>query len=374
MKSYFASRISDNISETPEGYLICHDVPIARTGTQEYMGCELGLTGSKANVIFKVTRPPEEVFAPATLASFEGKTFTNDHPPNLINSQDTYIYEKGHGQNVRKANDNEHIICDIFVKETQAIQDIKSGKKREISAGYNCDLVENENGFIQTNIRGNHIALVENGRAGSSVCIKDEKNEEREKLMKIKANKSLLAKAFKKFVMDAEPDEVADGLEIETEEMPKVKDDGTNGLEQRLTALEDLVKSIDEKLSKINVSDEEPEKTALDELEKEVKDEAGEDVPKIIEPEDEEPPKSETCDKAILKDIREAKKIVGQIKDEKQRKAVADSMAALIRGKSNGGNTYAKILQTTKQIKDNKPEVINYEEAFSKIKENHFRK
>ena len=41
-KAYFGSRISDHILKTPEGFLICKDVPIARTGTQQYRGCEFG--------------------------------------------------------------------------------------------------------------------------------------------------------------------------------------------------------------------------------------------------------------------------------------------------------------------------------------------
>ncbi|MCI9311262.1 MAG: DUF2213 domain-containing protein, partial [Lawsonibacter sp.] len=33
------------MDRTPEGYLICRDVPIARTGPQEYLAGELGLEG-----------------------------------------------------------------------------------------------------------------------------------------------------------------------------------------------------------------------------------------------------------------------------------------------------------------------------------------
>ena len=33
------------MTKTPEGFLICHDVPIARTGQQEYLAGELGLDG-----------------------------------------------------------------------------------------------------------------------------------------------------------------------------------------------------------------------------------------------------------------------------------------------------------------------------------------
>ena len=37
MLSYYGYTISPNQIETGEGFLICRNVPIARTGTQEYM-------------------------------------------------------------------------------------------------------------------------------------------------------------------------------------------------------------------------------------------------------------------------------------------------------------------------------------------------
>ena len=84
MLSYYGYTISPNQIETGEGFLICRNVPIARTGTQEYMGREIGLTGRDADKIITVKREPEEVFSSAALASFEGKPATNDHPPDLI--------------------------------------------------------------------------------------------------------------------------------------------------------------------------------------------------------------------------------------------------------------------------------------------------
>ena len=32
--AYYGARISPHMTRTPEGYLICHDVPINRTGDQ----------------------------------------------------------------------------------------------------------------------------------------------------------------------------------------------------------------------------------------------------------------------------------------------------------------------------------------------------
>ena len=169
MHSFYGTRLSENMAKTPEGYLICYDVNIARIGTQEYLGSELGVDEE----VVVVNRPAEEVFKPATIASFEGKPFTNDHPYELLDVSNTSIYEKGHVQNVRISDDKTYIIADIMVKDAQTIRDIENGK-RELSAGYNCDCMQNDDGnWYQCNIIGNHVALVDKGRAGNKVRIND---------------------------------------------------------------------------------------------------------------------------------------------------------------------------------------------------------
>ena len=68
-KAHFGSKISPNMKRTPEDFLICYNVPIARTGVQKYLGKELGLN-DRADEIIKVYRTEEEVFNPKTIASF----------------------------------------------------------------------------------------------------------------------------------------------------------------------------------------------------------------------------------------------------------------------------------------------------------------
>jgi len=80
---YYGTQLSPHMDKTPEGYLICRDVPIARTGTQEYLARELQLDGDPERVV-TVNRYPEDVFAPAALASFEGKDVTAGHPPEQV--------------------------------------------------------------------------------------------------------------------------------------------------------------------------------------------------------------------------------------------------------------------------------------------------
>ena len=173
--AYYGSRISPHMTKTPEGYLICYDVPINRIGVQEYMGDELGMQDSGKP--YKVLREPEEVFSPAALASFEGKAITDGHPPESVTPDNIQFYGKGHAQNIRKgAGQNAGTsVADLFITDPQLIREIQDGK-REISCGYTYDLIPLKNGmFEQRSIRGNHIAVVDEGRAGHRVAIKDEK-------------------------------------------------------------------------------------------------------------------------------------------------------------------------------------------------------
>ena len=174
--TYYGSQISPNQLETSEGYLICRSVPIARTGTQDYAAREINryvgeLEGDPDRLI-PVQRRPEDVFAPEAIASFEGKPVTDDHPPEYVLAENFGSYARGHLQNVRRAGDN--LVGDIYITDAKLVNDVKQRIKREISCGYYCDLVpDGAGGYYQTNIRGNHVAVVLRGRAGHDVAIHD---------------------------------------------------------------------------------------------------------------------------------------------------------------------------------------------------------
>lgn len=370
MHSFYGTRLSDNMAETPEGYLICYDVKIARIGTQDYLGSELGVD----ETIIKVNRPPEEVFKPATIASFEGKPFTNDHPFELLDVTNTHIYEKGHIQNVRVSDDNIYLISDIVVTDRQTISDIRGGK-RELSAGYNCDCLQDEEGnWYQANIIGNHVALVDKGRAGETVRINDKKKE-----IKPMADekKNILGKLIKAFAKDAEPEEMVDALEA-----VKGEDEEPDRIEKLEAKVADMCAKLDGLVSK----DEEPEVTALDEVEKELEDEEpekkteveDEDVendPKLIEAQAEKAQNDEDTTEEIKKEVADAKKVIARIADKEVRLAVADSLATIIRGKIKYSDNYKKLMDASSkkpEVKDAK--AIDYKEVFKKIKEDKFRK
>jgi uncharacterized protein len=123
-------------------------------------------------------RLAEEVFSPETLASLQMLPVTNDHPPEMVNPQNSSKYVVGFSsEQVKREGD----IATGFVKITDAacINAIENGDKTELSCGYVADL-EYTSGVwegirydaIQRNIRYNHIAVVQKGRAGASCRIK----------------------------------------------------------------------------------------------------------------------------------------------------------------------------------------------------------
>lgn len=223
---YYASRISDNMCRRePEGYLFCLNVPIARSGTQEYARDEIGQDGDG---LVKIFRPEDEVFSTETMSSFEGMPVTNDHPDteegvNIKNVQDL---SKGHCQNVRRGTgkDRDLLIADLVIQDERTIKDIMDGK-REISCGYTYELSEENGKYFQRQIRGNHIAIVDRGRAGHRVCIKDSApNNERRKSNMPKTKKNhvgILSRMLAALVAtDAEPEvleEAVDAIEDITE-------------------------------------------------------------------------------------------------------------------------------------------------------------
>lgn len=207
MIAYYGSQISPHMTQTPEGFLICHDVPIARTGMQEYLAGELGLGGEPDRPV-AVERRPEDVFDPAAIASFEGKDVTFNHPPEMLAPVNQNAYSKGHSENVHRAGD--FLVADLHLKDPTLISQVRSGMLREVSCGYLCDYRPSGAGYRQTHIRGNHIAIVPRGRAGHDVAIKDcaaDTTAEKGKVKHMSKNKSLLS-LFGLAAKDASPEQL----------------------------------------------------------------------------------------------------------------------------------------------------------------------
>ncbi|MFJ0260937.1 DUF2213 domain-containing protein [Acinetobacter baumannii] len=159
---------------TPEGYLLCRDVPIARIGTLMYADDEVPVTADNTGLII-IYRGEDVLFDPITIASAEGKPVTDDHPADWVTPDNWKELSKGFVKDVRRGEggDSDYLVADILVTDKETIQKVLDGKV-EISLGYDADYTETSKGKgLQSNIRVNHIALVEKGRCGSRCSIGD---------------------------------------------------------------------------------------------------------------------------------------------------------------------------------------------------------
>lgn len=186
MDFFITSNISENILTTPEGYLVCPGIPIARTGEMIYGPKELMGDNGKPLIepgtdgLIRINRDAKEVFRPETMASFEGKSITIGHPKGtMVGPENWNLLSNGILQNIRRGTGEfeNDLLADLLITSKFAITEVKKGL-REVSCGYTADYFETGIGQgEQRNIIGNHLALVSEGRAGSSYAIVDHKGE-----------------------------------------------------------------------------------------------------------------------------------------------------------------------------------------------------
>jgi hypothetical protein len=173
-KYYSTAQLSDRISETPEGFLICEGVPITRAGDLMYNPGETPVTPGKGSTV--ISRTVEDIHDPATIASFEGKPVTINHPDDFVTPENWRELAVGVVQNVRpgEGEDSDKLLADLLITDFEAIAAVKSKRLREVSCGYEAEYVEEAPGRgRQEGIIGNHVALVTSGRCGSECAIFD---------------------------------------------------------------------------------------------------------------------------------------------------------------------------------------------------------
>lgn len=164
----YGIKLSDRIWEDSNGQLICRDAIIARTGSYKYLESEIRKGIGSNKKIVEVFRTDDEVFDPISMASFENKPFVNDHPSDDVTPETYKELSKGYMRDIRRGEGelSNCLLCDIVVTDAEVAEEIKSGTKRELSLGYDTVIVLRNGKYVMTKIRGNHLALVNDGRAG----------------------------------------------------------------------------------------------------------------------------------------------------------------------------------------------------------------
>ena len=347
--AYYGTDISPNKTETVEGYLVCRNVPIARTGAQEYTARELMLDGDPERPVV-VDRRPEDVFEPAVLASFEGKPVTDGHPPENVGPENYAAYSRGHVQNVRREGD--YIVADLYINDKALASDIQNGVKREVSCGYTCNYVPDGEGYRQERIRGNHVAVVPRGRAGHEVAIQDHAAEQAEKGLKRmkKETKEALYRFFGLAANDAAPEEleqltkdvatVAGALDAEPAEQAQEAEPAKDAEDEMVIKApkgDDIGSKLDRILEMLEARSRGGEgehrlhdETDLDEM-----------IDKLAGKEDGKaltiPVENEDCAAGPARDaavelLRKVRPAVAGIKDKGERARVTDALLSIVRG------------------------------------------
>lgn len=209
-KFYSTAQLSERISETPEGFLICEGVAITRAGDLLYAPGETPIEPADGGYYVTITRSMEDIHDPATIASFEGKPVTINHPDDFVTPDNWRELAVGVIQNVRpgEGEDADKLLADLLITDREAISAIKSKTMREVSCGYEAEYVEIGPGKGRhRGIIGNHLALVAAGRCGSECAIFDHAPKQ-EKPMKVsELLKKLLASPAAVKALDEAPTE-----------------------------------------------------------------------------------------------------------------------------------------------------------------------
>jgi len=208
-------------ARTPEGFLLCQDVPVARIGEMLYGAGEVPLEPGPDGVI-RVTRDERALFSDIALASYVGKPVVDDHPEEDVTPENWKQLSIGVVLNPRRGtgDDSDVMLADLLVTDASAIRDIEAGK-REVSAGYEADYEQTGPGEgRQTNIIGNHVALVERGRCGARCAIGDHQPKELKSMsLKTKPKRASFADRIRQIFADA-------GEEL-VNSMPEADDEGS---------------------------------------------------------------------------------------------------------------------------------------------------
>lgn len=180
--AYFTDALTlDAPRRTKDGYMAVR-ARAARTGVYQYLGSEIdpdNKYGLRDRGLVNVLRDDATVFDKAAVQSFIGKPVTDDHPREAVTSANWRDHARGTVMGAMR--DGEFLAFDLLLTDAATIAKIEAGK-RELSNGYGAEI---EVGSFtasdgtpcvarQSKITGgNHVALVDAGRAGSECAIKD---------------------------------------------------------------------------------------------------------------------------------------------------------------------------------------------------------
>jgi len=178
---YLADALTlDAPRRTADGYLAVR-ARASRTGVYQYAGHEVdpdNKRGLRDQAVVNMLRDDAAVFDKRAVHSFIGKPITDDHPTEAVTADNWRDHSRGAIMGAIR--DGDHLAFDLILMDAATIAKVESGKA-ELSNGYSAALefgdFKGPGGEVcpvrQASITGNHIAIVDRGRAGPSCRIGD---------------------------------------------------------------------------------------------------------------------------------------------------------------------------------------------------------
>ncbi len=163
------------------GYMRVKNCPLTKEQVAPYLGREIPnykSLGLEAERIYQVYRPASELSTQATINSVKGIPLLLDHAP--VSSDDIQEDRLVGSLGDAAKWDGEYLRCNLNILAKRAQDRINDKSMRELSLSYAYTPVLESGQFkgkhydiVMRNIRANHLALVEAGRAGSDVRVCD---------------------------------------------------------------------------------------------------------------------------------------------------------------------------------------------------------
>lgn len=224
------------------GYMHVKLTPISKACVNPYLGSEIPngeAHGYKPDEIYYALRDPDEL--KKATGTFNGLPLLMDH--HEINADNPAKQFQVGSTGTDAVFDGKYLKNSLSITDSEAIKAIEDGSAKEISCAYayDADFTPGEfegvpYDFVMRNIRGNHVALVAEGRAGHDVKVADSISKVKEKLemekKKVEEKKKSQQKAMDENTVPETnkvptpapgEDEIPEG--VERQEAPKSNDE-----------------------------------------------------------------------------------------------------------------------------------------------------
>lgn len=305
------------------GYMEIKGNPLSKVGVFQYLGKSIGIPGLDPEGIYNVYRPEAELSSEECINSFKLLPWVDEH--DMLGSTDDGLLapeEKGVqgvvGENVYF--EDGYLRGNIKLFSESMSNDIDEGKE-ELSCGYRCkyqvavgEFEGQEYDIIQTDIRGNHLALVDQGRMGREVAVLDKSDG-------IGFDSYNITKSMKGFDMTPEETKKA-------EDAAKDMETRVGKMEKDMEGVVDMCKDMKDMMGKMGKSkdEEEEEKKAADAAK------------------EEEEKKAADAEKSEEEKAEDAKKVAEDqsIKIAAQDSEISDLKERLENQEKNGPQNYMK--------------------------------